>query len=186
MKIAYFDIETSDLNAEFGRLICASVLSLPEDRMITLRQDDYLRRKKAKNMADDRQLAVDLRDILEDHHITLGWYSKGFDLPFLNTRLVAHGERRLNSALHLDGVWYMKGWRGLKPASAKLKQAAIFFGLDDRKPEVEPQTWIAARSGDRDAMDIACERCEADVSITRSVTERLLDANVVANIQRYP
>lgn len=186
MKIAYWDIETSDLNAEFGRLVCASVLSLPEDRMISLRQDDYVRRKKAKNMADDRQIALDLRDLLEEFHVTAGWYSKGFDIPFLNTRLVSYGERRLHTHLHLDGVWYAKGWRGVKPKSSKLKDAAVFFDLDDRKPEVEPQTWIAARSGDRDAMDEVVERCEADASLTRSVVEKLLDAHVVANIQRYP
>lgn len=186
MRIGYWDLETSDLNPDFGRLVCASVLSLPDETMVTLRQDDYVRRKKAKNMADDRRLAVDIRDLLETFHITSGWFSKGFDISFLNTRLVANGERTLSPGLHLDGVWYVKGWRGLKPLSGKLKHVAVFFGLDERKPEIDPQVWVAARSGDRDAMDEVCNRCEMDVLLTRSVTEKILDARVVSNIQRYP
>lgn len=186
MKIAYWDLETSDLNGDFGRLLCASILSLPDETMISYRQDDYVRRKKAKSMADDHAIAVDIRDTLETFHITAGWYSKGFDIPFLNTRLAAHGERRLNSKLHLDGVWYAKGWRGIKAKSGKLADVAVFFGLDERKMAVEPEEWIAARAGDKDAMDIAIDRCESDVRLTRSVVEQLLDINVVANIQRYP
>lgn len=186
MRIAYWDIETSDLNAEFGRLLCASVLSLPSEKLVSIRQDTLVKRKLATSMADDRALAVTLRDMLETHHVTSGWFSKGFDISFLNTRLVAHGERLLHSHLHLDGIWYTKGWRGIRAKSASLKSVAAFFGLEEAKMEVDAQTWIAARAGEKKAMDIAVQRCESDVRLTRQVTERLLDAGLVKNIQQYP
>jgi uncharacterized protein YprB with RNaseH-like and TPR domain len=154
--------------------------------MVTLRNDDYVKRKKAKSMDDDKQLCIDLRDLLNEHHMFYTWFGKGFDSTFLNTRLVAHQEQTLRPALHLDGNWGCRGWRGIKPMSSKLKHVAVFFDLAERKPDVEPQVWIAARAGDKDAMDTAAERCEADVRLTVACIERLLEARMFKNIGMYP
>jgi len=189
MRIAYWDIETSDLNAEHGRMICASVLSLPSGRMHTKRLDTMVRSPnyEARDMTDDRELCVWLRDILEDHHLTSGWYSKGFDIPFLQSRLMFHGEKLLGKHLHLDGIWYCKGWRGIKAQSGKLMHVARSLGIKERKLVVDPDTWQKAIVGNKAAMDIIQERCESDVRLTREVTERILDAKqLVRNIQSYP
>lgn len=153
--------------------------------MITFRQDDYLRRKKADGMSDDHQMVVDLRDYIQSFHISCGWYSKGFDFQLLNTRLAKYGEQPIQSRLHLDGIWFFRGWRGLKPMSSKLKHVSKFFGFEE-KPDLHPDVWLNARGGQKEAMDEVVERCEADVRITRSCIEKALDLNLVKNIQRYP
>ncbi len=89
MKYCVFDIETWDLTAPFGPLICASVLC-HDGKMITYRMDDYIRSKDAVDTTDDLPLLLDLRSLLEGLHMTSGWYSKGFDIPHINTRLVMH------------------------------------------------------------------------------------------------
>jgi uncharacterized protein YprB with RNaseH-like and TPR domain len=182
VKIAVFDLETTALIGDLGRLLCASVLSLPEDNMITFRQDEV---KKKKSMADDREICVQVRDYLESHHMTIGYYSKGFDIPFLNTRLAAHDERHLMPMLHLDPIWFFKGWRGLKPRSSKLKVVAEFLELEP-KPDVPVEVWVNAQGGDKEAIDILVDRCEADTRITKEVAEFALRAGLVRNIQRYP
>lgn len=186
MRVCYWDIETTDLKASFGRIICGSVYHVESNKMVTFRLDKYVRAKKATDMADDRQLCCDLRDEIEKSNVTCGWYSKGFDIPMLNTRLIKHGERRMKTMLHLDAIWYAKGWRGIKPNGASLAAVASFFGLDEGKMAVDADTWIDARHGSKKAMDIIQERCESDVRLTQEVTERLLDADVVKNIQTYP
>lgn len=186
MRVAYWDIETTDLKGSFGRIICASVYHLDTDKMVTFRLDKYVKAGKAEDMTDDRELCVDLRDEIEKAHVTIGWYSKGFDVPMLNTRLIKYGERRLRSHLHLDSIWYAKGWRGIKPNGASLAAVAEFFGLEEHKYGVDADTWVLARAGNKKAMDIIQERCESDVRLTQAVTERLLDANIVKNIQFYP
>jgi uncharacterized protein YprB with RNaseH-like and TPR domain len=173
LKISTWDIETTDLKGAFGRLIAASVYDEPEGTMTTYRIDDYMKRKLAKNAADDKQLCIDLRDHLERRHVHVGWYSKGFDIMFLRSRLAKHGERPLREMLHVDGIWYCKGWRGIKAKGGKLAHLAEFFDLDDRKMAVEADTWVAAWGGDSDALDIICDRCESDVKLTAEVTERL-------------
>ena len=135
-------------------------------------------------MLDDRQLCLDLRDLLESQQMTVGWFSKGFDITHLRSRLVLHGERPLKKMFHLDCIWYYKGWRGLKFGSAKMKNVAQHLGMEP-KPDVSAETWMKARVGDKKAMDEVCDRCEADVRITRAITDHTLDLALVSTIQQY-
>lgn len=187
MRTCVFDIETHDLSAPFGPLLCASVLDLSTGEMRTFRQDTYMRRRKnaATSMIDDRQLLLDFRDYLETFHVSMGWYTKGFDIPHIRSRLVLHNERPLKEMMHVDGVWYFKGWRGLKFGSAKLGKVAANLKTPNQKPEVTPDVWMGAKAGDRTCMDEVCDRCEADVSTTHDVISRALDLGLIKNIQRY-
>jgi len=184
MRMAVWDLETWDLSPQFGPVLCASVLDVATDEMRSFRIDDYRRKRKASDMTDDRALLVDLRDYLETFHITSGYFSKGFDLSLLRSRLVLHGERPLQEHLHYDPIWYFKGWRGLKPMSSKMKHVAEFLELE-QKPDVAPETWMKAKGGNRRAMDEVVERCEADVRITRAIGEKAIELGLVKNIGRY-
>jgi hypothetical protein len=179
--IAVFDLETTDLSADFGRLLCGSILSYPSGEMRTFRYDEY-----ADTPSNDREVAVAVRDYIERHHISCGYYSKGFDIGFLNTRLVVNGERPMRRMLHLDPIWYYRGWRGMKPRSSKMKVVAKVFDLGEEKQDVPDETWIDARHGDKDAMDIIVDRCESDVRITMNALVHCLDNDLIKNVQSYP
>lgn len=184
MRVCYWDIECTDLKGDFGRLLCISILT-HSGEMITFRQDEYVADGRATDMADDRAIARDARDLLEQHDCTAGWYIKGFDIPFLNTRLVANGERTMRSRLCYDPRWYYSGWRGLSPRNARLKTVTEFFGYE-AKPEVSADVWVKARGGNRKAMDEVVERCEADVRIAKEIGERTIQEGLVRNLQSYP
>lgn len=188
MRVAFLDIEAWDLSPQFAPVLCVSVLSMPDGKMKTYRQDTYVRSKKrdAEDMTQDGELVRDARDFLEDHHLLVGWNSKGFDIPLLNTRLDLAGERLIQRHLHLDPMWFYRGWRGLKPMSSKLKYVAAYYELPESKLEVTPDTWLQARSGHKSAMDIVVERCESDVRLLKEVTDRCLDQGLVKNITSYP
>lgn len=185
MKIAVFDLETWDLTPTFGPILCGSVLTLPDGEMVTFRQDDYLRDGYATSMIDDAQLCVDLREHLEEHHMTIGYFSKGFDLSHLRSRLAKHGERPLKQMLHFDPIWHFKGWRGIKGQSSKMKHMAEFFDLGEKKPDVPPEVWLLAREGNLDAMNEVVERCEADVRITLELATKAMELDLVKNIGTY-
>ena len=188
MKIAYWDIETWDLTAPFGPLICASVLLTEpgfEDRMVTFRQDNYIKTGEADDMLDDKQLCLDLRDLLEEQHMTVGYYSKGFDIPHLRSRLALNKDRLLTPCFHFDPIWAFKGWRGLKFHSGKMKHVAVQLGLE-MKPEVKPEVWMGARAGRKKEIDEVVDRCEADVRITREITQYVWDNKLLKSIQMYP
>lgn len=180
-----WDLETWDLKPQFGPILVASVYDVLNDEMKTFRVDDYKKRRKAKDMTDDHALIVDLRDHLETFDLTVGWFSKGFDLTHLRSRLVMQEERPLAEHLHLDCIWYFKGWRGLRPMSSKMKHVAEFLDLGEKKPDVAPEVWMAAKGGNREAMDEVVERCETDVRITWEITQKAIQLGLVKNIQRY-
>lgn len=131
-------------------------------------------------------MAVKIRDTLEDHDLIVAWNGKGFDIPFLNTRLIQGGERRLATRLVLDPMWYVKGWRGLMPRNGKLSTAIEFFGLDESKMAVPVEIWAKAAGGNREALDVLTERCESDVRTLAEVTRKILASGVVKTIQAYP
>lgn len=187
MKIAIWDVETWDLKPEFGPLLCASLLLLPEEKMITLRQDRYVKSGMAADMQDDRQLCCDLRDLLHSRHMHVGYFTTGFDIKQLRTRLAWHGERYLlERRLHCDPIWAFKGWRGLDPMSSAMKNVAKFFKLGEQKADVPPEVWLKARLGQKAALNTVVERCESDVRITRAIWEKAMDLNLITGIRSYP
>ena len=182
LRVAYWDIETTSLRPEMGRVICSVICSFPSMEYHVLRQDDIA---GLANFTDDRKIVKQTRDILERHHIIMGWYSKGFDVPFLNTRLVSHGERKLKNHLHFDPYYCHKGWHGIKPTRGSLEAAVEFYGLDERKYKVDKRVWADASIGKRYAMDIIAERCKSDVRLLAQIVEKTFDADLPKNITRY-
>jgi hypothetical protein len=180
--IAVFDLETTDLKADFGRLLCGSVLSYPAMEMRTFRIDEI----NNGSIAKDGPLAVAIRDEIERHHISAGYFSKGFDISFLNTRLMIAGERKMTPMLHIDPIWFYKGWRGLKFRSSSMKVVAKVLGLEETKMDVPDSVWIDARHGDKESLDILVDRCESDVRITMDIICHALDNRLMKNIMTYP
>jgi uncharacterized protein YprB with RNaseH-like and TPR domain len=178
---AVFDLETTDLKGDFGRLLCGSVLSYPWDGMKTFRIEDYNDGK----LTLDGPLAVVIRDYIEEHQFSIGYYSKGFDIPFLNTRLLAAGERKMKSIFHYDCIWGYKGWRGVKLSGSSMKTVARYLGIE-QKMDVNPAVWVEAKAGDREAIDIIVDRCESDVRITMEIYMHSLTNGLMKNIGWYP
>jgi uncharacterized protein YprB with RNaseH-like and TPR domain len=180
--IAVFDLETTDLKADFGRLLCGSVLSYPSMEMRSFRIDEC----NGGSVARDGPLAVAIRDEIEQHHMSAGYYSKGFDISFLNTRLMVNNERKMDSMLHIDPIWFYRGWRGANFRSSKMKVVAKVLGLEETKQEVPDEVWINARHGDKGSLDILVDRCESDVRITMDIIVHALSNRLMKNIQTYP
>jgi uncharacterized protein YprB with RNaseH-like and TPR domain len=163
---AYFDIETTNLKANFGRILCASVADM-FGNVRTFRIDDppYQRERRR----DDIGVAVALRDYLEEFDFIVGWYSKMFDVPYLNTRLLLGNERPLRQDMkHVDAIWKAKKG-SLALHSARLDALAKTLRLDVQKSVLDPEIWQDAADGDRDAMDYIVKHCELDVLILRKV-----------------
>jgi hypothetical protein len=179
MLTCTWDLETSDLIPGRGRILCASFRDSLTEEITTF--------INTGNLANDAVIALKCREHLEQYYLTDGWYSKGFDFAFLNTRLVKYGERPVIPALHFDGYWYTAGWRGIKPGKRSLAMAARFFGLEDEKMHIDYDVWVeAAMGGDVEAMHKLVERCESDVTLTYQVNQKILSSGLAKNIQRYP
>lgn len=170
----FYDLESTDLAASFGRILCASFATLDEDPY-TFRGDrkPYV----GKTKIDDSRLVKAVRDELEGADMIVGWNSKLFDGPMINARLAKAGERPLmlgekHGVRHLDLMWY-SGGQSMRIGSKRLDNVQKFFGSDHAKTPLDPETWALAATGDRPSMDGVVEHCESDVLVLRDLWPHL-------------
>lgn len=172
MNVAFYDTESTDLAASWGRILCGSIVQLTGDPY-TFRRDDY----NQINPIDDGEICMTLRDELERQDIIVSWNGILHDIPLLNARLAASGLRpcrigEKHGVRHLDLMWYAGG-QSMKIGSRKLDNVAKFFGCENQKTPLDGEVWQLAAAGDQDAMNLIVEHCEADVLVLRDVFPHL-------------
>lgn len=161
-----FDIESTSLRASFGHIICCSFVDLLDQNaeVETVRIDEL----KGKRRSDDSRVVKAIKAKLEDSWIWAGWYSKMFDIPFINGRLALHGMMPVEKRMHLDLIYYSKG-QFMKLHSSRLDSVAKTFKLKTQKTDILPDEWLRAGEGEPEAINYVVEHCEADVKVLRDV-----------------
>lgn len=155
-SFVFFDIETTNLNASIGRILCAS--------MLVRDYSDWDRDGTMKTYVDrktDKKIAVKIRDFIERFDYVVTYYGTGFDIPFINTRLLIHGERPLKAIRHID--LYYTARNVLKLHSNRLAVVGETLFGESGKTKLMGPIWDAAASGDKASMKYIVEHCEADV-----------------------
>jgi len=170
VKVIFWDLETTDLKALMGRIICCSFVTLEGDIWTYRGDDDPYRRA---DLIDDGALCVTIRDTLEDFDLIVAHNGRLFDIPMLNARLAKVGERPLNPHFVMDPRWYLNS-SSMRIGSAKLENAQKFFGLTESKTPISWETWQRAGMGDRAAMDEVVRHCEQDVLVLRELYPHVL------------
>jgi uncharacterized protein YprB with RNaseH-like and TPR domain len=165
VKIAFWDLETTDLKALMGRILCCSFVTLEGDPY-TFRQD--FTPWDGDNLIDDGPLCVAIRDELEKYDLICAHNGRLFDVPMLNARLAKVGERPLRTHFFLDTRWYLNS-ASMRIGSAKLENAQKYFALGEAKTPISWDDWQRAAALERDAMDQVVKHCEQDVLVLREL-----------------
>lgn len=194
MRIVAFDLETSDLKALMGVILCASFKEIVPPGYYGNHHDTPTRPYTLKldrppsmkfNANPDKKLCMAIRDELHKYNMIVGWNSKLFDLPFLNARLAYFGEAPCKPQFHLDPM-YHAGGGSMRIGSKKLLNVQKFFKLgedtDGGKTDIDWDTWKSAALGNPQAMKEVVGHCEADVNVLAAAYWKLLPH--VANIHR--
>lgn len=186
MRIAAVDIETTDLKALMGGVLCCSfhpiALSPEYTRKLkpyTLRLDD----KKYRNPTDwedDSLLITAVAREIEKYELIVTWNGKMFDIPFLKAKLAEYGEGPIATKWHLDAMWIVRN--GMRIGSSKLINVQKFLNLGEQKTEITWKDWRKAGRGVRGSMNVVVEHCEADVKVLAEAYWRLLP--FVKNLRR--
>jgi uncharacterized protein YprB with RNaseH-like and TPR domain len=177
VKCLFFDTESTDLDAPWGRILCASFGGLAGEPY-TFRGDK--RKWKGQTLIDDSKLVTAIRDELETADLIVGWNSILHDIPLLNARLRKVGERDVHARHHLDLMYYAGG-QSMKLGSRRLDNVARYFQSPHQKTSLDGDIWQLAATGDKKAMGYIVEHCEADVEVLRDLWPSL--APLVKKIQ---
>ena len=167
-KIQLWDIEATNLNANFGYILSIAVKDLDEKKVRVYSIADYPRYKK--DPTNDKDLVRDAAADLGSAGVWVTWYGARFDVPFVNTRLIGHGLPPMPPVPHIDG-WRIAKYK-LKMNSNRLASVSGFLNVEEKTPLNGP-IWIKASAGDKKSLDYIVEHNIQDVIVLEQVYHRI-------------
>ncbi len=178
VRVACFDLETTDLAADRGVML-AAVIHEQGMQPEVYRQDKF-NKNWDRSRYDDKALCSAVAHRLAECDVLISYNGIKFDLPFLQTRLLAHNLPVFPPRKHVD--CFRLAVNKLRLSRYSLKALTDLFQLEERKTELWLTTWARAMlAGDRAAMDEIVEHCEKDVACLWEVFGRLKDYSTVLN-----
>lgn len=167
-KVTGFDIEATGLKADFAYLLCVAFGDVGKKKVELFSLSQY----GDKNpLSYERDLVVDVAKKFQDIDILLSYYGKGYDIPFLNTKMLEYGLPVLPNIPHVDLYWTAKS--NLSLSRKSMQNVAYFTKADHSKTPVEGRLWKAAMAGDRKALRAIEIHNIDDVKVLRDVYMKL-------------
>jgi len=156
-----FDLETTNLKADFSVILCAAIKPYGGDTIIW-RADDYPAWQKG-DRADDSEIVADIAKELSKHAVVISHYGTGFDIPYLRAKMIHYGLPPLPPMFHFDTYGVAK--RNILVSRRRLDALAEYFNLGSKSP-VEGSLWLAAgMNGSKEAMDKIVKHNIVDVEL---------------------
>jgi uncharacterized protein YprB with RNaseH-like and TPR domain len=161
IRVAVVDVETTALDASFGRVLCAVAQFFAPDEMLVWRADTYPEWQAGKRFSD-KDLVSDILLGIEDADIVVAHNGTNYDLPFLRTRAMIHGLAPVHPKKIYDPVLLAR--RQFRFHSNRLDSINKVLKTSTQKTDLDPETWAKAYGdGDPTAMESIVQHCVQDV-----------------------
>lgn len=166
-KILLFDIEATNLSANFGYMICFGYKWLGEDKTHVISITDFPKTFK-QNCTNDKKLLEAIGPILNEADMFVTWYGTHFDIPFIHTRQLLHKLKPFADRPHRDD-WKIARKR-LKFTSNRLDTVSKSLPLTEgetkkEKTPLENKHWIRGAAGHKPSIEYIKKHCIADVDV---------------------
>ena len=178
MKLAFLDIESTNLYASVGIILCASVkftetnkIDGPVKHVRIDQSPDY--KKGGVHQLDDTVCILGIKKWLvdEDPDIVITYNGIKFDIPYIETRLAKLQEKPLPDLTHVD--YFRVVINKLRMHSMSLDALADYLEVPHQKTHYRPEVWKRAEHGDKKSMDLIVEHCDLDVQVLQDCHNRL-------------
>ena len=167
-KIGFLDIETTNLKADFGIILCYAIAD-------DLSDDVYSRvitKKDLRTCLDAKVILQCIKDMRQFDRIVT-YYGTKFDIPFLRTRAISLGLDfpEYGEIIHNDLYYTVRN--KLNISSNRLENACrTVFGVTE-KTRIDADHWIKALMGDEDALAYIHDHNVKDVQETKRLYHRM-------------
>ena len=163
-----WDIEATNLNADFGYCLAIAVMELGKTKPDVFTIRDYPSFKG--DPTNDKGLVKEVSDILINSGAWINWYGQRYDVPYVNSRLVNHGLGVMPPVPNID-LWRVCREK-LKLHSNRLASAAAFLGIEE-KTRLSGPIWIKAGAGDKGALKYVEDHARQDVVVLAQAFEKM-------------
>jgi uncharacterized protein YprB with RNaseH-like and TPR domain len=180
LKIGYLDIETDNLYADFGTMLswCIKEKEGPVYSDVILKDDLF-------NGRFDKRLVMSLLERMKDFNIIVGYYSTGFDIPYIRAKALHYGldfpgfisyaDARGNvktesEVYHWDLYYTVKS--KLRLSRKSLDNACDYLGIVGKTP-IDKDIWRRAKYGEPEAISVVLQHNIGDVVILEELHNKL-------------
>lgn len=160
-KLAFFDIEATGLRGDYNSVLVVSVKPYHESPITFT----------VKQPGNDQRVVRQAKECLESFSCICGYYSKGFDTPMLNTRLLRWKQPPIKKLLHIDMYYTLK----YNLLTARRSQGHLLSWLEapEQKMSVGADMWNQILNDPQgEPMRIMVDRCESDVAGLENLFDR--------------
>jgi uncharacterized protein YprB with RNaseH-like and TPR domain len=172
-RIGYLDIEVAGgFNADWGTMLTWCI----KEREGKISSDSITRKEMLKGTTD-RRITKSLVDEMRKYKILVGYYSTGFDIPYIRTKAVGwridfpgfymkekyNGNYKTDSEIYHWDLYYTIRNK-FKFSRSSLANACDYFDIEGKTP-ISKKVWRKAMYGDKESLDIVLEHNRGDVEI---------------------
>lgn len=162
-KVGFFDIESTDLKANVGFMLCWGLLHT--DGTVV---SDVITRREIMSTAiePDKRVVASCLKAIEGVDVLVTYNGERFDIPFLRSRAMVHGLRfpAYGQKQHIDLYWATR--RLTKLTNNRMGTLSAFLGGTD-KDSYDVRVWNRARRGDGEALGHIYSHNISDLQITQ-------------------
>lgn len=147
--LVFVDIESTGFKADYDSVLCVSFKQYGKKPFSLA----------VKQVGNDQKVVREAAEILGSYGCWATYYGKGFDIPFLNTRLLKWRQPQIQQRHHLDMYFTLKPKMALSRKG--LGAVARFLNVKTPKLDVGQEVWSEI-SYKMEHMPTMIERCEGD------------------------
>jgi uncharacterized protein YprB with RNaseH-like and TPR domain len=160
-RIGFLDIETSNLDANFGVILSWCIKIKDGDIIYGLLNDKDFKEKEAFKV--DKRIIRNLIDEILKLDRIVTHYGRKFDIPFIRTRALINGlEFPSFGTIVNDDTYYMAKYK-LKLNSNRLETIAQTLFGKSKKTHLDGAIWLSAVRGDKKALNYVLDHNKTDV-----------------------
>ncbi|HEY0749919.1 MAG TPA: ribonuclease H-like domain-containing protein [Chitinophagaceae bacterium] len=159
--LAFVDIESTGLTADYNNLLVVSIKPYEEEAYSFV----------IKQAGNDQRVVREAKEALEQYELWVTYYGKGFDIGFMNTRLLKWGQKPIEKRPHLDLFYSLK--YNTRMSRKSLAHFGRWLKCDESKMDMSPDDWIeAAANPSGPVMKKMVQRCESDCLLTENLYKK--------------
>jgi uncharacterized protein YprB with RNaseH-like and TPR domain len=171
-RVGYLDIETSNLDADFGIMLCYCIKEAGVDFI----HEGVITQKEATHATTpDKRLVEQCIEDIKKFDLLYGYYSSKFDMKFIRTRAVSMNIDfpSFGTLKHKDIYYVVKN--KFKLHSNRLEVACNELLGHSDKTHFDGNIWRQAVQGDKKALGYILSHCENDVLDLEKLVNKVID-----------
>lgn len=172
-KIAIFDIESTSLKADRGRMLACCFKEVNRDNMGgKIHTVSVLDPRNTYGLFSDRWVVRETVRLANTFDLLVGWNSSRFDFPFINTRATIHGIVPPERNFRRDLLCNSRG--SLSLSSHRLANVGETLLGESGKSVLKWALWEKAMQGDKASIKYIVDHCQKDVTETERIYKKFM------------